>query len=197
MDYMKWGFVPLNAKAAFHSFPANGCFSPHMKHLSKLFPVHTAPSKRMIDRKRVTQKEKEDWDMEILNVPFWSSRAVVSELNIQQWHMRDIRAARQRSPVQRQNEDTSFSISAPLSTDRHTQTQTYTKIYREKAESTWTVWFTLRAGRMLQFILLHGTKKKEQLGNNMPFDILIRVGESKVCLMTCSKDFSWYKNNVV
>ena len=60
--------------------------------------------------------------MERLNVPLWSSRAAVSVPDLRQWHMRDIRVAwreRQRSLVLCKNEDTSFSISASLSTDRH------------------------------------------------------------------------------
>lgn len=101
-----------------------------------------------------------------INMPFWSPRAVVSELNVLQWHMRDIRAAqhdRQRSPVQCKNEDTSFSISAPLSTDRHTQTHTHTKTYRESSahiDRVPHVHFSIRADRMLQFIRLHGKKNK-------------------------------------
>lgn len=117
------------------------------------FPVHIAPEKNEWQEESDTEVERgrrcEENNHAILIT-------VVSELSVRQWHMRDIRAVqhdRQRSPVQCKNEDTSFSISAPLSTDRHTQTHTHTPTQRhterKRAVPTSTVHFSITADRML------------------------------------------------
>lgn len=77
------------------------------------------------------KSDKKQWARVRLNVPFWSFRVAVCVPDFQQWHMRDIRVARrdrQRSLVLCKNEDTSFSISASLSTDRHANTNPHKDI---------------------------------------------------------------------
>lgn len=90
--------------------------------------------------------DKKQWACERLNLPFWSFRAAVCVQDFRQWHMRDISVARrerQRSLVLCKNEDTSFSISASLSTDRHANTNPHKDIRTQS--HTGDIHFSIRA----------------------------------------------------
>lgn len=71
--------------------------------------------------------------------------------------MRDIRVARrerQRSPVLCKNEDTSFSISASLSTDRHANTSPHKDVRTQS--HTGDVRFSIRARQNAASLSLEG-----------------------------------------
>lgn len=105
------------------------------------FPVHLTPpvNKRVSDRRRVTQTLIQMGEIWRTNKAFWSLHAVVSELNVPQWHMCDIREVQhdyQRSPMSGKKQGHIFQHQCPtVYKVKHTNTQSQKDVQRKLCQS--------------------------------------------------------------